>query len=240
MIYKAAFAASLAVIASELVDNELEDYHDTYEFDAVDESDNGCPPDNPDCERRFKEVTNWLHGKTGMGGLVDTDLSPAEFNKKLRNYGCHCYNAQDDTGRWNRMSGQGPAVDEFDRACKNLKKCRICVKQDYPDYNIDLDGYRADWDGGACFHVRNSPAQNDMCECDYKFAQDIANAWVNDDETTWNADYLGDAFTGRSDQCKGNPVNVLDQCCGDYPYRLPYASTAYQCCNGGIKSIGSC
>ena len=83
--------------------------------------------------RRLKEVTNWLHGKTGLGGLVNTTLTPATFNRKIQNYGCHCYNSQSEDGRWNVMSGQGPAVDDIDQACKNLKKCRKCIHQDYPD-----------------------------------------------------------------------------------------------------------
>ena len=81
-----------------------------------------------------------------------------------------------------------------------------------------------------------------MCECDKQFAEEISLLWRSDDDNDWNEDYSMDNFVERDQQCVSIlGGNEMDQCCGQFPDRRPYASAFYECCpNGDIKSTGSC
>lgn len=183
-------------------------------------------------------------------------LQPAEFQdwNRFSGYGCWCFQSF-DTDFWR---GQGLPKDEIDKTCRKLSMCYHCIRNDYPAgmcnpgtrYNfIGLEDSVTDDRFIQCLDQKGS-CERHICECDKKFAEGLRKNAEN-----WNIGY--DRNWGGFDQtaeCKqtlGTPP--WDECCGDYPERLPFASKSnkgccakqifdtvqHQCCNDRLLSYSA-
>lgn len=210
------------------------------------------------CDRNIRDVMYMIHD------AVDTQLSVRDLLYRMKSYGCHCF----QSGRGNSdVSGTGPPVDAIDAACQSLQKCRKCVGIDFPTheggkefnnhdgtYHTNHDQQSASTAGAGfvrqCLADRNNEAEQALCECDLQFAKDLGNAWSDDAHngfywlTSRNVrNRNGDVFDHEATcQCQGSNCNRhADACCGGgYPFMYPYQTSTNVCCNGELKTIGSC
>lgn len=154
-----------------------------------------------------------------------------EFTSKITNYGCFCFNQN------NFADGKGQAKDLIDQVCKNLHKCQTCIQMDtemkllkpmaggtcdkISTYSYNLTTNDMGEPDIECLN-RSGTCKRALCECDKKFAADLANAY-----DTWNYQWKGKKAFVREDECKSQGMGSMgriDKCCGEYPSRFPYHS----------------
>ena len=195
--------------------------------------------------RRFSALAQFL--TTKLNSLSDTPIDQAEISQKLQNYGCHCFQEMNDLVR-----GQGPPVDELDNLCKKLFKCHQCVnKIDYPGEGCEFtSSYKYQQVPELfCEPVgTNTACQKEQCECDLKFAEELAELWVGDD---WE---FNNFYWKQRKNVKKNPTfdkeavcyqsgsaEETDKCCGQPGSRVPYNSDLRECCTDGkLRGFGAC
>jgi hypothetical protein len=173
------------------------------------------------------------------------------------NYGCYCWIDGVDAG----VIGGGKTKDMTDHHCKELYRCYKCVNIDYDknytdvSYNVDLS---VDETGARSIDCKVNGKQDaeNICECDKRFAENIANvkrecaAGAADNEkhgpycmteelrtiTGKRTDNGQDGtFDSRNTCEKQFPDHTKDQCCGLYPNRLPYDTNFAECCQLGTS-----
>jgi len=179
---------------------------------------------------------------------------------KYTNYGCYCWIDGVDNG----VIGGGKVRDFTDFQCKELYRCYKCVNIDYSsnytevNYSADLT---VDDDGNRiidCSVNAKSDAEN-ICECDKRFAEKIA---LGEEECSMGVaghpkgDYCMDenlrtvtgtrldngaagSFDSRNMCEKAFPDHNKDKCCGIYPNRNPYDSSAQDCCETTDPTTGN-
>ena len=170
---------------------------------------------------------------------MTTSFTFDEFNKRLQNYGCHCF-----PGNTRIAGGKGAPVDQSDELCRELARCKSCVEMTYPGHDADQGKFKYSINGGAIDCSENTDAKLDQCLCDKHFAEQLGNIWTDAgfNEFYWSNKHNSAATFDRDATCVAGPSgNTQDACCGASPLWRPYSSTAFECCtNGSIASIGSC
>lgn len=189
------------------------------------------------------------------------------LEKQYTNYGCYCWIDGVDLG----VQGGGKARDKADFHCKELYRCYKCLGIDFNathadmaemEYKVNLSIDKRGNKEMTCednFDMTDGCPRN-LCECDKRFAEAIAN--VDDTCETLKADndptndFEGDFcqkkqhYTKTSEFEDLNPVTnpgTFDShdiqqceksfhehdnnvCCGVYPDRYPYDPTLRECC----------
>lgn len=206
-------------------------------------------------ERKFNHIVKMSYQMIKRQG-AGTTLSYRELHKKLQNYGCHCF-----PGQSRATIGKGPTVDAQDGLCRDLARCHRCVSMDHnsrPGHFDVVDPsfakYRfkiVDNDVSCQRNTDKGKHQSlrDLCECDAKFAREIAAIWTDASYNRyfWHFpksirkqakgkelpaidqpdDYPKFDFDGT---CVGSEGGQADSCCGTYPDRLPFDSASKSCC----------
>lgn len=178
--------------------------------------------------------------------LMTTDNSMKSVHKMLQNYGCHCF-----PGSSKSTIGHGPAVDAQDSLCRDLARCRRCITMEYGKEQIDVnfDKYRWRFEDGDLSCQKNTDrgwhqSVRDLCECDARFARELAKIWDDDsfNKYFWlkprdmrlkgkgKLDPDRDVFDFES-TCVGGESGKAEQCCGTYPEKYPYNTVDKACCD---------
>merc|ERR1712174_173731 len=111
-------------------------------------------------------------------GTDETELENyiQQIENEYTNYGCYCWIDGVDAG----VIGGGKTIDTSDHHCKELYRCYKCVNNDYAKNYTDVS-YTVDFTmkGGErtldCSVNSKQDAEN-ICECDKRFAENIAAA----------------------------------------------------------------
>ena len=102
------------------------------------------------------------------------------FKEKYTNYGCYCWIDGADAG----VIGGGKTKDMTDHHCKELYRCYKCVNIDYAKNYTDVEynvNFTEDDSGNRqldCSVNSKQDAEN-ICECDKRFAENIASTVDN-------------------------------------------------------------
>lgn len=180
--------------------------------------------------------------------MVVTQITTAHdsktISKMIQNYGCHCF-----PGMSKIAGGTGPAQDGIDDLCRILSRCHKCVEMDHgvsvtdQEWDADIGKYR--WqlaaDNSLTCNLNTDQFKADLCACDAEYAMALASVW---DDSTYNYAIWDNK---KNNQFNFDNVNVCirsgtlasDSCCGAYPQRFPYDSTARSCCASSGKTFNS-
>jgi hypothetical protein len=180
----------------------------------------------------------------------------AALTDKYTNYGCYCWINGVEGG----VLGGGKTKDVTDHHCKELYRCYKCVSVDYAKNYTDV-AYTVDFtkkNGQRTLDCSNNSKQDaeNICECDKRFAENIAAAEEacdngDDADPEWGNHCTANEFkTAKGggdfvpqDQCdKQFHGHDKENCCGFYPNRYPYDINQNDCCRvtstlGDIFSI---
>merc|ERR1712184_186969 len=188
------------------------------------------------------------------GDRTDFVSNLETFINKVGNYGCFCFNEGEFSPK-----GRGIPKDGIDQACKQLHQCQTCINMDFSQntgsaldascndqYNFNLTNTDRGV-GVECLNPKDT-CQRARCECDKRFAIDLAAAYdLWDESLQW-----ANSLQGRERECRAekrigphvprpkptpNPnPNLGMQCCGTYPHRFPYNTMGgrRQCCGQSI------
>lgn len=185
---------------------------------------------------------------------LNTTMSSGDISKRIVSYGCYCF--RDGNSGSDASFGSGKPVDDQDKLCSNLMKCRRCIQMDYQDecdVHMEQYSYGINPNTNAITCDENQdPCRMHKCECDKAFAEDLAKVWTDEG---FNNFYWGNnrnirrrnkrnepIFDGES-VCKNNEETRLkaDDCCGEVGRRLPYSLMRHDCCdNNRLAGIGQC
>jgi len=204
-----------------------------------------------DGEKGFRPLATMKLYMSGAGNNRNDPSDLAQFESllddlsaKYTNYGCYCW----INGMEGGVVGGGKTKDVTDHHCKELYRCYKCVNVDYAKNYTDVS-YTVD------FSMKNGQRQLDcsvnskqdaenICECDKRFAENIASAeascqageaadpeWgehcMSEDFRTGNA---GGSFDPQNQCDKQFHGHDKDKCCGFYPNRYPYDMNENDCC----------
>ena len=137
--------------------------------------------DDVDGAKGFEPLAAMILYMTGFDSDNKNPENHASFKNKMKNlediytnYGCYCWIDGLDSG----VIGGGKTKDMSDHHCKELYRCYKCVNMDYAKNYTDVD-YTVDFTSGSgerqldCTVNSKQDAEN-ICECDKRFAKDIA------------------------------------------------------------------
>ena len=135
-------------------------------------------------------------------------------------------------------SNRGEPVNALDAACRKWHKCNQCTAID----DGSCLGYQHNY-GNAEFDSSSkeyscpsdlSFCQRNACSCDVALATELADLSGEYDEAYGENFDVAECPTGNGN---GTPNRQVDQCCGQYPERFPYASEngIRGCCNGKVS-----
>jgi len=223
-----------------------------------------------ECEEGARELEERKYNKIVKmaKALMTTNFTLRDLFKRLQNYGCHCF-----PGQTRSAGGHGPVVDVKDGLCRDLARCHRCITMEYGDsiVDVDEDKYRFDIIDGQISCEKNTEkgahqSKRDLCECDAKFATDLAAMWRDEDynEFFWlppkhvkliEKGKMEDNKFDIEAVCVGMQSGRAEKCCGAYPNRHPYNDEVRSCCNdsatfntmseeccsnGQVASLGTC
>ena len=193
-----------------------------------------------DGEKGFRPLATMKLYMSGAGNNRNDPSDLAQFESllddlsaKYTNYGCYCW----INGMEGGVVGGGKTKDVTDHHCKELYRCYKCVNVDYAKNYTDVS-YTVD------FTMKNGQRQLDcsvnskqdaenICECDKRFAENIAAAEAScaanePADPEWGDHCMSESFrTGNAggsfdpqNQCdKQFHGHDKDKCCGFYPNR---------------------
>lgn len=216
--------------------------------------------DAVDGAKGFKPLAAMILYMQGFNGDSSDPQSHNNFDNKLQsledtytNYGCYCWIDGVDKG----VVGGGRPRDMSDHHCKELYRCYKCVNVDYAQnytdvsYNVDftMDNGNRELD---CTVNSKQDAEN-ICECDKRFAENIASVEKacdngDADDEKYGSQCMSEQFRtktgnvlGTNDAGTFNPHDIQnceknmhghnkENCCGIYPNRYPYDVNFNECC----------
>ena len=172
-------------------------------------------------------------------------LKPREFLKRINNYGCHCWTKAGTE----HIGYKGKPLDGIDRACRALKSCHACIEIDHSNCDPITTKYRARVQKNTmgititCTNTlnhkktNNGQCKHDLCECDKRFAEAVAESWDEWDQKNHNLDAQGlfdrACVTGGGSNGAQRLLNSdgpPNQCCGTtYPDMKPFNTASHQC-----------
>merc|ERR1712147_33797 len=188
--------------------------------------------------RKFSATTDFAWSQISS----KTSWSMQDFEKKIQNYGCHCFPAN---GRI--PGGKGAPVDGIDAVCRELARCHSCVAMDHGfQGKVSQEKYKYAVSAGTIDCSSNTDSMKmDQCLCDKHFAETLGNIWDDNlyDLANWTNRRNAQQTIDVQSQCTANGSNSgnLNSCCGTFPTRRPYNDNLFECCSdGSIASVGSC
>lgn len=198
---------------------------------------------------------------------IEKSIKP-RFGLKVRvpvinNYGCWCYGGEFWPGARD-LSGYGPAMDEYDEACKAHHQGFDCISLDAKAENESCQPNtttyslkvtpeaNGDYTLECSDHIEHQWCERRTCMVDLRF---LARHWkLEDDEVI--PDYASFGHSGFHDNAgdfdtsvcilpKPTPSgnggkNAVKVCCGDYPYRVWYDRSnmrGLKCCQYEEPSV---
>lgn len=207
-----------------------------------------------DGEKGFRPLAAMIMYMQGQTVYDEDSHDPQDFENQLQaledkytSYGCYCWIQSTADG----LVGGGMTKDVTDHHCKELYRCYKCVRNDYSQSYTDVDYYVefTTKNGNRQLDCKGNAKQDaeNICECDKRFAENIAatekSCASNTPADPTYGDYCMDnqykTATGGgsfdpSSQCKkpgaGDFHDGKDKCCGLYPNRYPYNSETTDCC----------
>lgn len=211
-------------------------------------------------EKGFRPMAAMKMYMSGEGNNRNDPRDLAEFEtmlddleNKYTNYGCYCWIRGIDSG----VLGGGKTRDVTDHHCKELYRCYKCVSNDYAknytdvSYTVDF-GMKQGQRNLDCSVNSKQDAEN-ICECDKRFAENIASAEKSceagdEADPEWGEHCTSENFRTKnangpfdpSDpaQCeKQNQGHDNASCCGFYPNRYPYDQNESDCCRVKMSNV---
>jgi len=204
-----------------------------------------------DGAKGFRPLAAMMLYMNGFGSNGNDPSTAAGFDDELSaleerfvHYGCYCW----INGLGDGVIGGGKTKDMVDHHCKELYRCYKCVTADYSTNYTDVD-YVVDFARKAgernldCT-VNSKQDSENICECDKRFAINIAqadadcNAGTKADEEwgehcmdeKWRTVSGGGSFIPQTQCDKQFHGHDKANCCGIYPNRYPYDITFNDCC----------
>jgi len=205
-----------------------------------------------DGEQGFQTLATMMMYMNGFGQDMNDPEDNGQYMDEVArledtytNYGCYCWIDGADVG----VIGGGKTKDMTDHHCKELYRCYKCVNIDYAKNYTDVEysvefGMNADGDRQLDCGVNSKQDAENICECDKRFAEAIAETvdsceagqvddekhgpyCMDDDLVTVTG---GGSFDSRNQCEKAFPDHQKSQCCGIYPNRVPYDDDFAECC----------
>jgi len=164
----------------------------------------------------------------------------------LYGYGCYCLNlGGSPMSGLNELNGVKP-MDDIDRTCFHWTRCNRCAAIDHGEkckaedrsYDFEIDPDTKDI---TCKEKKNT-CKWAICECD---KEQVLSMKQFVDKMTPDSRLLNHNGFNPQEQCQKRESSRIDsasrkQCCGDFPKRMPFNENLKQCCDGKVKSHGSC
>jgi hypothetical protein len=208
-----------------------------------------------DGEAGFQSLGKLMAFMNGANVRNENSLNNAiaALKDEYTNYGCYCWIDGVESG----VIGGGRVKDVSDHHCKELYRCYKCANIDYSknytdvNYRVDLN---IDSDTGArtidCSVNSKSDAEN-VCECDKRFAEKIADTRDKCQDNAGRDDMYGEycmdekyrtgtgggSFDPRAQCDKQFHGHDKSKCCGIYPNRYPYDPEFKECCQHGMDDL---
>ncbi|CBY07041.1 unnamed protein product [Oikopleura dioica] len=204
---------------------------------------------NEDALRGLSAMAVFLDESRIMSRSVDNfEMEIQDFLDQFTNYGCYCW----IVGPMRGVIGGGQTVDEIDNLCGQLYKCYKCLNLDHGSspnlfeysvhFNVNEIGERTlDCQAGpnvdACkcdvMFAEKLAGVNTQCEADMLAGETDSKFCVNEKYRTLNGGGPFDPTDNSDEGClkiNMDGHNAKDQCCGQYPDRLPFDSMSRECC----------
>lgn len=191
-------------------------------------------------------MSNAGNNNADPSDLAEFENMLDEMEQKYTNYGCYCWINGVDSG----VLGGGKTKDMTDHHCKELYRCYKCVQADYAKNYTDVS-YTVDFamENGErsldCSANSKQDAEN-ICECDKRFAENIAKAEQSCDagspaDPEWGEHCMEETFRTKNGGGSFDPSDAAkcnkqfhghnnENCCGFYPNRYPYDINQADCC----------
>lgn len=165
--------------------------------------------------------------------------------REIWGYGCWCTFELEETP--GIMDGSSVAVNKFDAACMNMKKCLRCALHDganaSPPYECDARynrNYNALYNLNLADQGLNADctSQNPgdecgehLCSCEVNLVSEVLDLLWDGDQ--YDADYLHAQGFSQEDSCPSTSQNSSPErvCCGQYPDRQFVDAEVYHCCD---------
>lgn len=240
------FAASISSEPLRGTANLASNIKRTLEGDWIESFANGRSKRAVDGRAGFDSLATMMAFMFGMSsGTDETELENyiQQIENEYTNYGCYCWIDGVDAG----VIGGGKTIDTSDHHCKELYRCYKCVNIDYSKNYTDVSYKVAlNEENGVrnldCSVNSKQDAEN-ICECDKRFAMNIAETKSNCDagnmDSGAGSNCLSESFRTTTGGGNFNPRTQCDKkfhghskdnCCGIYPNRYPYDSNHRDCC----------
>lgn len=198
---------------------------------------------------------NPTYGQNGVNPSTTADFEDEldTLEERFVNYGCYCW----INGLTDGVIGGGKTKDVVDHHCKELYRCYKCVQADYSanytDISYSVDFNRKNGARNLDCTVNSKQDSENICECDKRFAMNVAKAdaecaagtsadpeWGEHcmDEQ-WRTQNGGGSFDPQNQCDKQFHGHDKDKCCGIYPNRYPYDINFNDCCQSqGVDADG--
>lgn len=216
-----------------------------------------------DGRKGFKPLAAMMMYLQGFGANGDAPTSHNDFNTELEklearfvNYGCYCW----INGLEEGVIGGGKTKDMVDHHCKELYRCYKCVQSDYQanytDISYSVDFNRKNNERNLDCQVNSKQDSENICECDKRFAMNIAQADKDCDagvsaDTDFGEHCMDEQYRTKNGNGNFEPQTMCnkqfhghdkEKCCGIYPNRYPYDINFSDCCqspgaDGNGKSV---
>jgi len=209
-----------------------------------------------DGEKGFRPMAAMKLYLTGMGSNRQDPQDLASFDSELdaleakyTSYGCYCW----INGMSDGVIGGGKTKDVTDHHCKELYRCYKCVNNDYAknytDVSYTVDFTMKDGERALDCSVNSKQDAENICECDKRFAENIAAAEGSCTageaaDPEWGEHCMSEDFRTGNAGGSFDPQNQCDkqfhghdkaECCGFYPNRYPYDINENDCCRTTIS-----
>ena len=193
-----------------------------------------------DGEKGFRPMAAMKLYLTGMGSnrqdpqdLASFDAELDALEAKYTSYGCYCW----INGMSDGVIGGGKTKDVTDHHCKELYRCYKCVNNDYAknytDVSYSVDFTMKNGERALDCSVNSKQDAENICECDKRFAENIAAAEGScaageAADPEWGEHCMSETFRTGNAGGSFDPQNQCDkqfhghdkaECCGFYPNR---------------------
>jgi len=181
---------------------------------------------------------NPVYGQNGIDPETTAQFESEldDLEERFTHYGCYCW----INGLSDGVIGGGKTKDMVDHHCKELYRCYKCVNADYAknytDVSYAVDFGRKNGQRNLDCTVNSKQDSENICECDKRFAMNIAKADSDCAAGTgadpdWGNHCMDDVFRTAGGGGSFDPSTGCDKqfhghdkanCCGIYPNRYDF------------------